>query len=339
MLSEVTRRDIIDILEQGYTYTTFEERPHPDHWHYQIAIEHTAMIDYHGRLEVIEFLKRLYELDKLPSHDRRYEDDIRQHTVFNQDYSSGWVFEDARLKLAHGNEDHYLLDFLCEMFHPAVRDDRSEWQMFIEKINELINVDGYEIYPSHQISRRDVYKWRLLSQNDKIVAAQIDDIKTAFGSDYVRSQVDIMHDLIYSSPSSAIGKAKELIEICCKSILNDQDLSFDDNMDLIQLMNMASSSIGLTPKTAKGCKSELAISGRILGNLCNISQGMAELRNLYGDGHGKSKEFKSLPPRYAHLAVGASVAVVHFMWETYQEKKKKEIDQSLAEHRQHSESD
>lgn len=57
-----------------------------------------------------------------------------------------------------------------------------------------------------------------------------------------------------------------------------------------------------------------------MGNLGAISQGMAELRNLYGDGHGKEKDFRPLPSRYANLAVGAAVAATKFMWDTYTEK-------------------
>lgn len=44
------------------------------------------------------------------------------------------------------------------------------------------------------------------------------------------------------------------------------------------------------------------------------------LRNAYGDGHGKTKSFKSLPSRYARLAVGAAITAVYFLWETYEEK-------------------
>lgn len=36
------------------------------------------------------------------------------------------------------------------------------------------------------------------------------------------------------------------------------------------------------------------------------------LRNAYGDGHGKTKSFKSLPSRYARLVVGAAITVVYF---------------------------
>ncbi|MDI6619850.1 MAG: abortive infection family protein [Clostridiales bacterium] len=95
-----------------------------------------------------------------------------------------------------------------------------------------------------------------------------------------------MNDLIYSAPHSAIGKAKELLEICCKTILDEQGITYSTELDLIQLMKLACESINLNPKKIPENVLDRDIAGRILGNLANIAQGMAELRNLYGDGHG-----------------------------------------------------
>jgi len=50
--------------------------------------------------------------------------------------------------------------------------------------------------------------------------------------------------------------------------------------------------INLSPKKFPDGVTGKDIAGRILGNLTNISQGMAELRNLYSDGHGNN--FKPL---------------------------------------------
>lgn len=85
-------------------------------------------------------------------------------------------------------------------------------------------------------------------------------------------------------------------------------------------MKLACDSIGLNAKKIKSGTKGQEIAAKILGNLTAIAHGMAELRNLYGDGHGKTRAFQPLPSRYAHLAVGSSVAAVHFMWDTYQER-------------------
>lgn len=328
-ITEVTRRDIIDILIDGFTYTVFVDKPHPDFFEYKEPETYDVKINYWGRLDEITFLKRLYPLNKLPSNDSRFngaEGDIWQHTVNNDDYELGWIFNDDRFHLSSGNDDKYLLDFLCEIFHPVVRDDKSNWQALLGKLNELLHPDGYSINPVNHISGREVYGWKNLRLGEKVIVGQIGNIKNAFNSDYVTVQVDLMYSLIDTAPNSAIGKAKELIEICCKTILDEQDIQYDPGLDLIQLMKAACESIGLSPKKVKDGVTGQSIAARILGNLGNIAQGMAELRNLYGDGHGKNKNFQVLPPRYAHLAVGSSVAAVHFMWDTYQERIKTDVN-------------
>lgn len=68
----------------------------------------------------MDFLKRIYDLNSLPSNDSRFENaegDIWQHTINNDDYEAGWVFEDDRFQLQNG-EDEVLLTFLCAVFHP-----------------------------------------------------------------------------------------------------------------------------------------------------------------------------------------------------------------------------
>ena len=107
-------------------------------------------------------MKRIYNLEQLPSYDGRYlnaEGDIWQHTVNNDDYQKGWAFDDERFKLSNG-DDEIFLKFLCAVFHPAVREERGCWQECLISVNELLRMDGYELYPSGKISGRDIYNWR-----------------------------------------------------------------------------------------------------------------------------------------------------------------------------------
>ena len=43
---------------------------------------------------------------------------------------------------------------------------------------------------------------------------------------------------------------------------------------------------------------------------------MMELRNKYGSGHGKSSSYKGLQERHAKLAIGASITLVNFLWDS-----------------------
>ena len=85
-----------------------------------VSVERTA---WSGRLEEDQFLARIFDLDKMPSHDGRLETaagDIWQHRVNNNDGPDDWVFTDSRFNLL-GCPDETFLPFLTEMLHPVVR--------------------------------------------------------------------------------------------------------------------------------------------------------------------------------------------------------------------------
>lgn len=145
-ISKITKRDIYDLFKYGIDF-------------YEIQIEYP----YHGRLEEYDFLKRLYKLEEMPSLDSRYSDaeqDIWQHTVMHNDYDQCWIFEDERFSLKEGDDEEFLT-FLCEIFHPEVRIEGASWRNFLDRVNDLLKCDGYELYPARKISGRDVYQWRV----------------------------------------------------------------------------------------------------------------------------------------------------------------------------------
>ncbi|MDQ0878285.1 hypothetical protein QFZ77_006944 [Paenibacillus sp. V4I3] len=149
-ISEITKRDIFDLFEYGMDI--------PDLWEMQ-----KVQYNYFGRLEEFEFCKRLYDLKEMPSLDKRYcnaEEDIWQHTVNNDDYPFCWVFEDERFQLKNGSDEIYL-KFICEIFHPTVRNENGYWEKFLDEVNKFLKNDGYEVYPAGKISNRDVYSWRI----------------------------------------------------------------------------------------------------------------------------------------------------------------------------------
>ncbi|NLY20776.1 MAG: hypothetical protein GXZ08_05800 [Tissierellia bacterium] len=148
-ITKITRRDIFDLFELGVeeeSYFTKEKVFYP----------------YYGRLDEIEFLNRLYDLKSMESYDSRFdnaEGDIWQHTISNDDYPCNWVFKDDRFQLLYV-DDNIFLRFICEIFHPEVRDESAKWKLFFEEINYLLNQDGYELHAFRKISGREVYSWR-----------------------------------------------------------------------------------------------------------------------------------------------------------------------------------
>jgi len=302
-ITEVTRQEIIDLVNIGFRDSgTFED----------------VRIFWSGRLEETDFLSRLYDLSKMKSTDSRFSDaagDIWQHRVNNDD----WVFYDSRFAIKNGS-DRTFLGFICEMFHPAVRDEKKNWKRLLELINDLLHVDGYELHEKAHISGRTVYDWRSMDNKNVVIQNQVENLIQSFNSDYIRTQIKAMNSAIDTHPYDAIGKAKELLETCCKTILNNKGVSIDTDWDIIRLTKETCGVLKLTPDDIDNAAKASETIKKLLGNLSVISQSMAELRNSYGSGHGKDAKFKGLSPRHARLAVGAGVTAVHFLWETYEEK-------------------
>ena len=72
-ISDITRREILELFQYGFDVDCLFDISHETY-------------PYYGRLNEIEFLKRLYPLDAMKSLDSRYpnaEQDIYQHTVNN----------------------------------------------------------------------------------------------------------------------------------------------------------------------------------------------------------------------------------------------------------------
>lgn len=293
-ISQITRRDIFDTL----------------------TVEN---IDWSGRLNEPDFLSRLFDLSKMPSTDGRYKDaygDIWQHRINNFDWENDWIFTDTRFNLSNCDDASFLM-FLCEMLHPIVRSDTTEVTKLLQMFNDNLANDNFEIVEKTKISNRPIFvgRHKLLGKNSIEKSKQ--EIIKVLSDDYVIKQINLMESAIENSPDVAIGTAKELIETICNTILEERNIEVDKNWDLLQLLKQTTKQLQLTPdgipdtiKAAKSIKS-------ILGGLTTVVQGLSELRNQYGSGHGKKASFKGLTPRHAKLSVGAASTLAIFLLETH----------------------
>ncbi len=176
-ITDVTRQDIIDTIKNGVWVSL--DPPQYDKENGQIIDGYSVSMPIYGRLSEIEFLSRIYDLNTMPSEDKRFSNayqDIHQHTINNNDWDDYWYFIDERFHLSNGNDDRYILRFICEMLHPAVRDEKSSWRKYLEKFNEILEPDGYCLTPSKKISGKDAYEAHEIDhlmiphQNDAIYA-------------------------------------------------------------------------------------------------------------------------------------------------------------------------
>lgn len=71
--------------------------------------------------------------------------------------------------------------------------------------------------------------------------------KSSFNSAYIEQQVSQMYSSIDSNPTDAIGKAKELLESCAKTILKERGIPYSSKTDFSELIKIAlKKSWGLT---------------------------------------------------------------------------------------------
>lgn len=278
---------------------------------------------YYGTESETSFLDRIVDLNHLPSNDPRFDnmiEDIWQHTENNDDWDLDWIFTDDRLNLKHN--DQLFKEFLEQVFHPIVRDNNADWRGYLDKINTILMHDNLQLIATKSNSGRPQYTLMEV-KNSQLIANYSEVIKEKFNSDYIDSQVSLMLENIDSNPNIAIGKAKELVESCAKTVLEELEVEYEEKLEFIPLLKKVIGELGLSAKDKDKDTQAGEIASKLLGNLGAVPQRMAELRNAYGDGHGKSKRFVELPPRYARLAVGTAVAMVNFLWETYEDRKTK----------------
>nr|MBN2277403.1 abortive infection family protein [candidate division Zixibacteria bacterium] len=276
-----------------------------------------------GRLSETDFLLRLYDLDNLPSQDHRFEsaaDDIWQHCENNPgDWPIDWVYDDSRFDLLNA-PDEVFLRFLCEMIHPIVRTDNKEVQNLLGIFNKNLAVDGWEIAARTQLSGMPVFaaRHRIVKGNPALgTAIQLVKVPDA---GYVTQQITRMEAAVESDPELAIGTAKELVETICKTILCECGEKVSNSANLPQLVKMVRERLELLPQDIPDRAKGVDTIRRLLSNLGTVAQNLAELRGLYGSGHGKQARVKGLQPRHARLAVNAASTLAVFLFETYQER-------------------
>lgn len=146
-------------------------------------------------------------------------------------------------------------------------------------------------------------------------------IKQEFSSEHMDKQIELLLRMRTESPYDAIGKAKELIESCCKTILERQGVVPEKSWSVSQLTKKTAEVLDIDSKGLTDNDPSGPIVKKILGSLRGLASGVAEFRNMYGSGHGKSATFQELPARHAKLAVGSSLTLVEYFWETYEWRK------------------
>jgi hypothetical protein len=293
-ISEITRRAIFDELTVG---------------------KHS----WCGRLTETDFLARLYDLEKLPSHDGRFgsmEGDIWQHRYNNLDWDSDWVFSDSRLDLLGGTDDAFLR-FLCEVVHPAVRPDTKEAKELVTTFNEHILVDGWELVEGRPISGKPTFVARRRASGavtlpDPVHASDV------LSDEYVRELAGKCDSRLASGDlDGAITVARTLLE----AILSELET---------RLAGVKGNYAGDLPKQFKQVTKLLRMDEQrsdlddrfkdVIRGLVMIANGLAPLRNKMSDGHARVRK---PAPHHARVVVNAAKTVSAFLVESYTYQREK----------------
>jgi len=276
-------------------------------------------IDWNGNLNDVEFLSRLYDLQNLPSLDSRFQDaagDIWQHCINNDDWNSDWVFSDERFGLLNASTDTFLR-FLCEIVHPVVRPNHDEALKIVAHFNDQLRQVGWELHEVERIAGRPRFSYRLISQNGARAVTRAKTVADALDAGWMAKEIERLENSVDSDPALAIGTAKDLVESCCKTILSKRGVPIGKSDNLGQLTKKLTRELQLVPEgitdETKGADSIRLI----LQNLTQLANNLAQLRGLYGSGHGRDGQHRGLQPRHARLAVASAVAFIDFIAETH----------------------
>jgi Abortive infection C-terminus len=159
--------------------------------------------------------------------------------------------------------------------------------------------DGRISLPGHDVSLEEIVDERLTVDLDQL-----------------RVNISRIRSAISTDPALAVGSSKELVEATCKAILAERNVEISEGADLPELVHAVLENLDLLAKNVAAEKKGAQSIKRVLGSLSQVVQGLAELRNLYGSGHGKAPGERGLSARHARLCAGAASTFATFLMET-----------------------
>lgn len=305
-------------------------------------------IRWSGRREELDFLASLYDLHKMPTTDYRSQqyptayEDIHKHRVMNDDWGGRyWIFTDSRFNLLWCPDEAFLR-FLCEMLHPTswiVPELRHAWgdpepkekqeakEVFtLQKIlNSYLAIDGWEIYVDSYISEEPLFSFhRATSPN--IPLENVKTLTDIIDSAYIARQIARLSENVDKDPEAALGASKEFLETLCKHIIQERGHTIPAGADFGELTSTARNLLNLLPKNIDNEKLGNLSMKKILGGIGGILSGIAELRNLYGTGHGKNSQAVGVTAIQAHLIVGLTASLGKFLFEIHDTELKSSVN-------------
>ena len=200
--------------------------------------------------------------------------------------------------------DPQQLDRLCEALGALIEEVATSKQDFLMKAAER---DGFFFVEG-------VFR-PAASASGSFAVTHVEDL--AFIEDCGRR----LHLLANDRPKDAIGGAKELVESVCRTVLRlIGEPAPGETAGLVDIAESTLNALEFVPAVVDDAKKGAALIRRCLRQLGAVVASLAELRDVYGSGHGRGGKWKGLSPRHARLAAGAAVTFAGFVAETYVER-------------------
>ena len=278
---------------------------------------------WHGSLSAPELLEPLYDLEKLPSNDSRFRDakgDIWQHTVNNDDWELSWIFDDERFNLLNGSDSQFLA-FLERCLDPTVR-LIAESAALAEEFNKDLRSEGWSLETMELMGDEEKYRIGPWTPAYGRAADSLEKTALILSSTWMYQEIQRIESSIHTDPALAIGTAKELVDTCCKHIADRMGLVLPKKPDTPDLVRAVMEGLKLLPDDISDSAKGADAIRKTLRALSTLMQGIVEVRNLYGTGHGKGSKHKGTQPRNARLAVASAATFVEFIVETYRERER-----------------
>jgi hypothetical protein len=184
----------------------------------------------------------------------------------------------------------------------------TERKKVVTKLIHFLNKDGFQWIDG-----------RIVAGVGVPLLDSIKETATIFDAKHMADQIRRMESAVEDDPSLAIGTAKELIETCCKTILAERGKPVIGSPNIPTLTKETLKELKLVPEGIPEATRGSDVIKRLLSNLGTIGNNLAELRTLYGTGHGKHAQVSGLTARHAKLAIGAAVTLATFLFETHKE--------------------
>ena len=170
--------------------------------------------------------------------------------------------------------------------------------------------------------QKDGYEFenQRLRPRGRDIAPHLSAMITAMDAQRLHDDIQRIGDAVESDPPLAIGAAKELIESVCRTILDELQQPIAKNADLGELVKETTKCLKLAPSDIPEAAKGAELVKKTLHNLAAIVGNVAELRNLYGTGHGKNGKAKGLEPRHARLVAGSASTLATFLWDNFERR-------------------